>query len=268
MASCLISYAQGQIFLFRPSTKIQCGRAGCALYTGTSLDTSNKYQQKESVHIQIMKLLFLRNVLLKLIYWFSKWSLCDSKARTPWLRCKWHESEWTECDELRSGYDSFTGPCKQGKEWSLKGEISQVEQPSDPQKGIWSLNLCFKSKCNKSVALWRGYINITMTIMDILHHPVSNSKQSFGDWMLSLSSGGTCWVSEDKLVLSNNKAIMGPSTQQFFFSFSDVIATTLPQLFQAVCLTAIAVSWICNHELCLPLQSLIMVTVVTLVACV
>jgi hypothetical protein len=57
-----------------------------------------------------------------------------------------------------------------------------------------------------------------------------------------------------------NKAIMGPSTQQLFFSSFDVIATTCFDhttiisnvLSQAVCLTAIAVSWISNQGLWLP----------------
>jgi hypothetical protein len=43
-----------------------------------------------------------------------------------------------------------------------------------------------------SIGLWRWYINITITILDIMHHPVLCLKtQRFGDWILTPSSGGT-----------------------------------------------------------------------------
>jgi hypothetical protein len=70
---------------------------------------------------------------------------------------------------------------------------------------------------------------------------------------------------------------MGPSTQQIF---SDVIVTTcvdhtiivrrqtVVYCRKRFCLTAIADSWISNHSLWLPWESLIVVTVVLLsVAC-
>jgi hypothetical protein len=43
-----------------------------------------------------------------------------------------------------------------------------------------------------SIGLWRWYVNITITTLDIIHHPVFYLKtRCFGDWILSLSSGGT-----------------------------------------------------------------------------
>jgi hypothetical protein len=42
-----------------------------------------------------------------------------------------------------------------------------------------------------SADLWRLYIIISITILDIIHSPVFYLKQCFGDWILSPSSGGT-----------------------------------------------------------------------------
>jgi hypothetical protein len=42
-----------------------------------------------------------------------------------------------------------------------------------------------------SVDLWRWYININVTILDIIHRPVLFKTRRFGDWILSPSSGGT-----------------------------------------------------------------------------
>jgi hypothetical protein len=42
----------------------------------------------------------------------------------------------------------------------------------------------------QSISLWRWYININITILDIIHRPVFHLKQRFGDWILSPSSGG------------------------------------------------------------------------------
>jgi hypothetical protein len=49
-----------------------------------------------------------------------------------------------------------------------------------------------------SVGLWRWYINITITILDIIYRPVFYSEQRFGDWILSPSSGGTYSVGSNR----------------------------------------------------------------------
>jgi hypothetical protein len=36
-----------------------------------------------------------------------------------------------------------------------------------------------------SIGLWRCYINITITILDIIHRPVLFKAQRFGDWILT-----------------------------------------------------------------------------------
>jgi hypothetical protein len=45
-----------------------------------------------------------------------------------------------------------------------------------------------------SIGLWQWYINITITILDIIHRSVIYLKQCFGDWILSPSSHGTYTV--------------------------------------------------------------------------
>jgi hypothetical protein len=43
----------------------------------------------------------------------------------------------------------------------------------------------------RSIGLWRWYINITITILNIIHRPVFYLKTwCFGDWILFPSSGG------------------------------------------------------------------------------
>jgi hypothetical protein len=67
----------------------------------------------------------------------------------------------------------------------------------------WTLQVCMYITVNTlcvltepnmlmlSIGLWRWYINITITILDIIHLPVFYLKQRFGDWIRSPSSGWT-----------------------------------------------------------------------------
>jgi hypothetical protein len=46
--------------------------------------------------------------------------------------------------------------------------------------------------------LWWWYINTNIMFLDIMHRPVYFSKQRFGAWILSPSSGGTYSVGPNR----------------------------------------------------------------------
>jgi hypothetical protein len=53
----------------------------------------------------------------------------------------------------------------------------------------------------RSIGLWRRYINITVTILDIFHRPVLSLRHRFGDWILSPHSGRTPSVEPNRTSL-------------------------------------------------------------------
>jgi hypothetical protein len=92
-------------------------------------------------------------------------------------------------------------------------------------------------------------------------------------YLITLYDSKVCYRDRFTTSILLNKAIMGPSTQQLFFSSSDVIATTcfdhtiiirrqtVVYCRKRFAWLAIPVSWISNHELWLPWESRIVVTV-------
>jgi hypothetical protein len=60
---------------------------------------------------------------------------------------------------------------------------------------IYSKNYSALISFNKeniwALGLWQWCINITIKIVDIIHHPVFYLTQNFREWILPQSSGGT-----------------------------------------------------------------------------